>query len=114
MELIVDLDDFIGILKSSKTTKKLGKRNISNESVCFSYDGKYLQVSVVGALKSIPASGNWDGVVSIPLSIYRLFHKVPPTQNPLKLTFDNCSNKLIIDGVNFKATWAGRNSPDIK
>ena len=105
MELVVDLSDFNAVLKTTKTTKKLGKKNISNEIVEFSYNGENLQISVVGAIKYIPASGNWDGVVSIPLSIYRLFHKVPPTQNPLKLTFDSGTNKLIIDGMNFKATW---------
>lgn len=103
LNLEVHLADFVSFLKSARYGAKLGKRNINQERVEFQYTGTNLAITVVGATYTIPANGSWEGKVIIALPFIRGLRKVPPSQDPLTISYS--ASKLRIGNTIFPAKW---------
>jgi len=58
---------------------------------------------VVGARHSIPASGNWSGLVYMSLDLFQRLRKAPPSQKPLHIKY--IDGKLKIGTTLLKAIW---------
>ncbi|MBI5611905.1 MAG: hypothetical protein HY942_02370 [Gammaproteobacteria bacterium] len=102
-KLVVALADFVGCLKAMRYGAKLGKRNIAREEVEFEYDGTNLTISAIGVDHTLPASGSWQGKVIIALPVMGGLRRVPPTQDPLTISYED--SKLKIGTTNIPATW---------
>lgn len=103
LNLEVHLADFVGFIKSARYGAKLGKRNINREEVEFQFVRTKLVVTVVGATYTIPANGTWEGKVMIALPFIQGLSKVPPSQNPLTISY--ADSKLRIGNTVFPAKW---------
>lgn len=103
MELQVSGADLKSVLKSSRFGKKLGKVNIRHETVDFSFDGKVLCISVVGVESTIPATGTWKGMISLPLANWAVLQKVPPSAEIVVLKYEPGTTKIFVGTTGFKA-----------
>lgn len=103
LNLVVSLSDFVSCLKAMRYGAKLGKRNIAREKVEFDYDGTNLTISMIGVSHKIPANGSWQGKVAIALPMMDGLRRVPPTQEPLTISYDD--SKLRIGTTKIPATW---------
>jgi hypothetical protein len=93
--------DFKDALKSTKVLKKLGKKNIANERVGFTFDGGMLRVLVISAERFVSALGDGTGTAFISLVRYQALQKVPPIADPVKIEYDDIGKKLIIGTTSF-------------
>ena len=95
--------DFLEVLKSTKTTKKMGKHNLAIEEVEFHFSAEQLMITVVGSKRVISASGSGYWTTSISLLHYRALTKIPPIADPLIIEFCEKSSRLKIGTTSFRA-----------
>jgi hypothetical protein len=105
LRLIVELNDFLTVLKKIRFTKKLGARNIRAETVDFSYQNEELHIMIGGVTHTMPAKGRWKGVVCMPLPYIKGFKQEPPSQTPLVIEYNQSANKLILGSTSVPAQW---------
>jgi len=102
-EIIVNKNDFVGVLKKTKTLKGLGKKNIAAEVVELMFTGTNLTVLVTGALHTISAEGSGGGTAFMSLASYQLFRKAlvasPPKDQQFQIKYNTDTQKITFGGT---------------
>ena len=99
-KISVNLEDFKTILKKTRVSQRIGKKNYANEVVELSYTEGKFKVEIMEVQRIIEASGTDDWSVIMPLSKYQYIIKVKPNSDPLVIEYDDNLNKKNI--IKFK------------
>ena len=101
-KISVNLEDFKTILKKTRVSQRIGKKNYANEVVELSYTEGKFKVEIMEVQRIIEASGTDDWSVAIPLSKYQYIIKVKPNSDPLTIEFDDELKQLKIGTTSYK------------
>ncbi len=97
--------DFLDALKSLKLALRV-KGSPARDLQIGLIDGEVV-FSVQGGTASSPASGNWPGLASLPLTYFLTFLVAKPSENPIRMTF--ADGKVHLSTARFPAKWVDSN-----
>ena len=101
-KISVNLEDFKTILKKTRVSQRIGKKNYANETVKISYAAGQLKIEVMGVRRLLDASGLHTWGLEMPLSKYQHIIKFKPTLDPLNIEIDDELKQLKIGTTSFK------------
>ena len=101
-KISVNLEDYTTILKKTRVSQRIGKKNYTNEIVKISYSAGQLKIEVMGVRRLIDASGLHAWSLEMPLSKYQYIIKAKPTLDPLNIEFDDEQKQLKVGTTVFR------------
>ena len=101
-KISVNLEDFKIILKKTRVSLRIGKKNYANEMVELSYTEGKFTVEIMEVQRIIEASGTDAWSITMPLSKYQYIIKFKPSTDPLIIEFDDELKQLKIGTTSFK------------
>jgi hypothetical protein len=98
--LSVDLKEFVALLKRISLTRK----RASSESATLTFRKGFAELQIGAMTLVFHATGNWGGEARFPSTMMVALKKVPPSGDPVTITFDK--GQIAIGSFKMSADWS--------